>query len=63
MSATIMIHDIDAPIAQSADAASWLKIPTQGGGYIAIFMPLHVAEAMVSAYAAATAEPATDEAA
>lgn len=54
MTATMMIHDIEAPVAQMADKTSWLKVPTTDGGYAAIFMPYHVAEAMAAAYAAAS---------
>jgi len=46
-----MVHTDAAPVAKMADTTtSWLHFPTECGGYVAIFMPSHVAEAMVAAF-------------
>ena len=46
-----MVHTAAAPVAKMADTTtSWLHFPTECGGYVAIFMPYHVAEAMVAAF-------------
>ena len=55
MTATIMIHDATSPTAHhlatddGRDASS-LHFPIIGGGYVAIFMPFDVAQAMVAAW-------------
>jgi hypothetical protein len=55
MSMTVMVHTEAAPVAKMADTStSWLHFPTEGGGYVAIFMPMHVAEAMMAAFNAAS---------
>lgn len=51
MSSCIMVHTEAAPVAKMVDTTtSWLHFPTECGGYVAIFMPYHVAEAMVAAF-------------
>ncbi len=51
MSMTVMVHPEDSPVAKMAgEATAWLHFPTECGGYVAIFMPMHVAEAMVAAF-------------
>ena len=51
MSSTIMVHTEAAPVAKRSDEnTAWLHIPIDCGGYVAIFMPYHVAEAMVAAF-------------
>jgi hypothetical protein len=55
MSATVMVHAAFSPVAKMAnEATTWLHFPTECGGYVAIFMPMHVAEAMVAAFNAAS---------
>jgi hypothetical protein len=51
MSTTVMMHAAGSPVAKMAnEATTWLHFPTECGGYVAIFMPMHVAEAMVAAF-------------
>lgn len=55
MTATIMIHDATRPYAQEIVGAdgresSSLQFAIIGGGYVAIFMPFDVAQAMVAAW-------------
>jgi hypothetical protein len=51
MSMTVMVHAAGSPVAKMAnEATTWLHVPTECGGYVAIFMPYHVAEAMVAAF-------------
>jgi hypothetical protein len=51
MSMTVMVHAAGSPVAKMAnEATTWLHFPTECGGYVAIFMPMHVAEAMVAAF-------------
>jgi hypothetical protein len=51
MSMTVMVHAANSPVAKMAnEATTWLHFPTECGGYVAIFMPMHVAEAMVAAF-------------
>ena len=55
MTATIMVHNSASPYAvdlTSSDGrdASSLQFPIIGGGYVAIFMPFDVAQAMVAAW-------------
>lgn len=51
MSMTVMVQAAGSPVAKMAnEATTWLHFPTECGGYVAIFMPMHVAEAMVAAF-------------
>ena len=48
---SVITHTDGAPVAKRADEnVEWLHFPTECGGYVAIFMPYHVAEAMVAAF-------------
>ena len=55
MTATIMIHNATSPTAHQIATddgrdASSLHFPIIGGGYVAVFMPFDVAQAMVAAW-------------
>lgn len=64
MSMSANLHGLATVKADSHSNTAWLSLYSSDGDYVAVFMPLHVAQAMESAFnAAMEPKPATEEAA